>query len=97
MLLIARTDSESAKLISSTVDVNDHEFIKGTTTKSSKGLSEVLADAEARGASGAEVDKLEKEWTDNHEMCTFDQGGGQYVFPSMFLNCLLILSLLHSC
>jgi isocitrate lyase len=74
MLLIARTDSESAKLISSTVDVDDHEFIKGTTTQGSKGLAEVLAEAEARGASGAEVDKLEKEWTDSHEMCTFDQG-----------------------
>ena len=75
MLLIARTDSESAKLISSTVDVEDHEFIKGTTTKGSKGLAEVLAEAEARGASGAEIDKLEKEWTDGHEMCTFNQGG----------------------
>ena len=28
MLLIARTDAESAKLISSTVDVLDHEFIR---------------------------------------------------------------------
>lgn len=74
MLLIARTDSESAKLISSTVDIDDHEFIKGTTTKSSKGLAQVLAEAEARGASGAEVDRLEKEWTDSHEMCTFNQG-----------------------
>ena len=74
MLLIARTDSESAKLISSTVDVDDHEFIKGTTTRGSKGPAEVLADAEARGAGGAEVDKLEKEWTDTHEMCTFHQG-----------------------
>lgn len=29
MLLIARTDAESARLISSTVDVADHEFILG--------------------------------------------------------------------
>jgi isocitrate lyase len=73
MLLIARTDSESAKLISSTVDIEDHEFIKGTTVKSSKGLAQVLAEAEARGATGTEVDRLEKEWTDSHEMCTFNQ------------------------
>jgi isocitrate lyase len=79
MLLIARTDSEAAKLISSTVDTSDHEFIKGTTTKGRKSLAEVLADAEARGASGPEVDKLEKEWMDSHEICTFDQGGGQFV------------------
>ncbi|KAK1233279.1 mitochondrial 2-methylisocitrate lyase [Marasmius sp. AFHP31] len=31
MLIIARTDAESGKLISSTVDVADHELIKGTT------------------------------------------------------------------
>jgi isocitrate lyase len=73
MLLIARTDSESAKLISSTIDIEDHEFIMGTTTRSNKGLSQVLAEAEAAGATGAEVDNLEKEWTDTHDMCTFNQ------------------------
>ncbi|PPQ71646.1 hypothetical protein CVT24_007837 [Panaeolus cyanescens] len=73
MLLIARTDSESGKLISSNVDVADHEFIVGTTTQSSTSLAQVLSEAEARGASGAEVDKLEKEWTEKHEMCTFNQ------------------------
>ncbi|KAK1219879.1 mitochondrial 2-methylisocitrate lyase, partial [Marasmius sp. AFHP31] len=31
MLMIARTDTESGKLISSAVDVADHEFVKGTT------------------------------------------------------------------
>jgi isocitrate lyase len=75
MLLIARTDSESAKLIASTVDVEDHEFVLGTTTKESKSLAQVLAEAEAAGASGAEVDQLEREWSESHEMCTFDQGG----------------------
>lgn len=74
MLLIARTDSESGKLISSNVDVTDHEFIVGTTTKGSHSLAQVMADAEARGASGAEVDQLEKEWTETHEMCTFNEG-----------------------
>jgi isocitrate lyase len=74
MLLIARTDAESAKLISSTVDVDDHEFVLGTTTKDHKGLAQVLAEAEARGASGVEIDKLEREWTESHEICTFNQG-----------------------
>ncbi|KIM47564.1 hypothetical protein M413DRAFT_439235 [Hebeloma cylindrosporum] len=73
MLLIARTDSESGKLISSNVDVADHEFIVGTTTKSTAPLAQVLAEAEASGATGAEVDRLEKEWTDSHHMCTFNQ------------------------
>ncbi|KAF8807940.1 isocitrate lyase and phosphorylmutase [Phlegmacium glaucopus] len=73
MLLIARTDSESGKLISSNVDVLDHEFIVGTTTKSTDSLAQVLATAEAKGATGAEIDLLEKEWTESHHMCTFNQ------------------------
>jgi len=73
MLLIARTDSESAKLLSSSVDADDHEFILGTTSKVSKGLAQVLSDAEARGATGAEVDALEQQWTEEHPLCTFNQ------------------------
>lgn len=74
MLLIARTDSESGKLISSNVDVTDHEFILGTTTKGTPPLAQALADAEVKGATGADIDHLEKEWTASHEMCTFNQG-----------------------
>ena len=74
MLLIARTDSESGKLLCSNVDVSDHEFIIGTTTKSSRGLAEALAEAEAKGATGSEIDRLEQEWTSAHELCTFNQG-----------------------
>jgi isocitrate lyase len=74
LLLIARTDSESAKLISSNIDVADQEFIVGTTTRGTKSLAQVLSDAEARGAAGAEVDQLEQDWTESHTMCTFNQG-----------------------
>ena len=74
MLLIARTDSESGKLISSNVDISDHEFIVGTTTKGTNSLAQVLAEAEAKGATGAEIDLLEKEWTESHHMCTFNEG-----------------------
>lgn len=74
MLLIARTDSESGKLLSSNIDVADHEYIIGTTTKSPRALAEVLADAEAKGATGPEIDLLEKEWISVHELCTFNQG-----------------------
>lgn len=74
MLLIARTDSESGKLISSNVDVADHEFIVGTITSGTDSLAQTLSDAEAIGATGAEVDVLERQWTSSHEMCTFNQG-----------------------
>lgn len=81
MLLIARTDSESGKLISSNVDVADHQFILGTTAKESKSLAQILGEAEAQDATGAQVDQIEKKWTESHEMCTFDQGKTFAVVP----------------
>lgn len=74
MLLIARTDSESAKLLSSTVDLQDHEFIKGITSPGKTPLAQVLAEAEARGASGEEIDNLELEWTEANGLYTFNEG-----------------------
>ncbi|KAF8203996.1 isocitrate lyase [Pholiota molesta] len=73
MLLIARTDSESGKLISSNIDIADHEFIVGTITQGTNSLAQVLSEAETKGATGAEVDALEQQWTESHEMCTFNQ------------------------
>lgn len=73
MVLIARTDAESAKLLSSTVDVLDHEFIKGVT-KPGKPLAEAIAEAEQHGKTGPEIDQIEKEWLEAHPMCTFNEG-----------------------
>ena len=74
MLLIARTDSEAGKLISSTVDMTDHEFIKGTTTPASKSLAQVLQEAEAVGKSAKEINNLEAAWMASHELITFNEG-----------------------
>jgi len=71
--VIARTDAESGRLISSNIDPTDHEFILGTTTPG-KALAEILSEADARGASGAEVDSLETGWTSQNELVTFDEG-----------------------
>ncbi|KAL0580669.1 mitochondrial 2-methylisocitrate lyase [Marasmius crinis-equi] len=72
MLVIARTDAESGKLISSTVDIEDHEFIKGTTVPG-KPLAQLIAEAEARGASGEDINVIEKEWTEKHHLVTFGE------------------------
>ncbi|KAL1694786.1 isocitrate lyase [Schizophyllum commune] len=72
MLTIARTDSESATLISSTVDATDHEFILGTT-KPGLPLAEAIAEAELRGASGPEINDVESAWMLEHELCTFGE------------------------
>lgn len=71
-LVIARTDSESANLLSSSVDASDHEFILGVS-QNVKPLAEVLQEAENSGASSAEIDDLELEWTKSTPLVTFNE------------------------
>ncbi|KAF2447323.1 isocitrate lyase 2 [Karstenula rhodostoma CBS 690.94] len=71
-LVIARTDSESGKLISSAVDVRDHEFIKGVTEETEP-LSETLQNMEAAGAPGSEINAYEAAWVKKHKLVTFDE------------------------
>ncbi|KAK3501095.1 isocitrate lyase [Neurospora crassa] len=72
-LVIARTDSESGKLLSSSIDARDHEFILGVADPSITSLAETLADMEARGAPGSEIDAYEAEWVKNTKLVTFDE------------------------
>jgi isocitrate lyase len=79
MLLIARTDAESARLLSSTVDARDHAHIRGVRTRLPDGshrlaLAEVLDRAEAEGRCGAEIDNLEAKWLSEVKLTTFDEG-----------------------
>lgn len=72
-LVIARTDAESGKLISSAIDVRDHEFILGVT-EHAEPLAEKLQEMEAEGANGPEIDAFEAEWVKSHQLVTFDEG-----------------------
>ncbi|PLW41115.1 hypothetical protein PCASD_11842 [Puccinia coronata f. sp. avenae] len=76
-LLIARTDAESAKLISSDHDPRDHRYILGIQspldTPPIKPLAEEIILAEERGASADEINEIEKRWTESVELITFDQ------------------------
>lgn len=72
-LVIARTDSESGKLISSAIDVRDHEFILGVADPSIEPLAETLQAMELDGASGAEIDIFEAEWVKKTEMMSCDE------------------------
>ena len=71
-LVIARTDSESGKLLSSAIDVRDHEFILGVTEDTNP-LAEVLQEMELNGSAGPEVDKFEADWVKKHKLVTFDE------------------------
>lgn len=72
-LVIARTDSESGKLLSSSIDVRDHEFIMGVTDPNLKSLAETIQEMEAAGAPGPEIDAFEAEWVKNAKLLTFDE------------------------
>jgi len=72
-LVIARTDSESGKLLSSAIDVRDHEFILGVSDPSIKPLAETLQEMEAAGASGPEIDIFEAQWVKDTKLVTFDE------------------------
>lgn len=72
-LVLARTDSESGKLISSAIDVRDHEFILGVSDPSLEPLAETIQSLEARGASGSEIDAFEADWVAKTNLVTFDE------------------------
>ena len=72
-LVIARTDAESGKLLSSAVDARDHEFILGLT-EDVEPLAETIQIMESEGASGAEIDAFEVKWVKDHKLVSFDEG-----------------------
>ncbi|KAK6952554.1 hypothetical protein Daesc_007095 [Daldinia eschscholtzii] len=72
-LVIARTDSESGKLISSAIDVRDHELILGVAEEGIAPLAETLQEMEAAGASGPEIDAFEADWVKKARLVTFDE------------------------
>ncbi|KAK9459510.1 isocitrate lyase [Lipomyces oligophaga] len=71
-LVIARTDAESAKLLSSSVDPSDHEFILGVT-EHRKPLAQELVEAEQNGISSAELNELESRWMKDAHLVTFNE------------------------
>jgi isocitrate lyase len=61
-LVVARTDSEAATLITSNIDPRDHCFILGSTNPTLRPLAVVMTEAEAAGKSGDQLQALEDEW-----------------------------------
>ncbi|KAL2630005.1 hypothetical protein R1flu_014691 [Riccia fluitans] len=74
-VLVARTDSEAASLIMSNIDPRDHPFILGASSPTVKGKSlvQALQAAAANGASGAQLQALEKAWKDEARVCLFSE------------------------
>ncbi|KAK6442413.1 mitochondrial 2-methylisocitrate lyase [Oleoguttula sp. CCFEE 5521] len=71
-LVIARTDAESGKLLSSAIDARDHEYILGVT-EDIEPLADTLQVMDSEGATSAEIDAYEAKWTKDHKLVTFDE------------------------
>jgi isocitrate lyase len=78
-LVIARTDSESGKLLSSAIDIRDHEFILGVTDPSAPALADTLQVMELRGAPVEEINAFEVEWLKTHKLVTFDEAAIEHL------------------
>jgi len=80
-ILLARTDSESGKLLSSNIDARDHEFLLGVADMQpgDKSLSTVLYELENSGASAEEINAAEEQWTKSHEFITFAEGDTPFI------------------
>ncbi|THH29887.1 hypothetical protein EUX98_g4318 [Antrodiella citrinella] len=61
-LVIARTDSEAATLITTNIDERDHPFILASTNPDIRPLVEVLNEAETSGKTGAALEAVEEDW-----------------------------------
>ncbi|CAG8542617.1 11443_t:CDS:2 [Funneliformis mosseae] len=61
-IIVSRTDSEAATLLTSNIDARDHGFILGSTNPNLLPLVEVMREAEANGVSGSELSAIEQKW-----------------------------------
>ena len=73
LIAVARTDSEAATLLTSSVDARDHPFILGATNPNLNALAPILAAAEAAGNNGDTLQQIEDEWTAQAKIMLFDE------------------------
>lgn len=74
LVIVARSDSEAATLISSTIDTRDHYFIVGATNPDVElSLAETQDLAIMQGADGKKLAQIEKEWTEKAGLKLFHE------------------------
>lgn len=70
-LVIARTDSEAATLLTTNIDPRDHAFILGSTNPDLLPLVDLMVAAEASGKSGPELQSIEDNWSSKANLQTY--------------------------
>ncbi|KZT42664.1 isocitrate lyase [Sistotremastrum suecicum HHB10207 ss-3] len=72
-LVIARTDSEAATLITTNVDDRDHPFILGSTNPDLPALVTVMNEAESSGKAGDALQAVEDAWLSQAKLQRFSE------------------------
>jgi isocitrate lyase len=82
LLAIARTDSEAATLITTTIDPRDHAFILGSTNPNLQPLNDLMIAAEQSGKTGDQLQAIEDQWTASSKLLLFDDAVAEAVNAS---------------
>ena len=86
LIAVARTDSEAATLITSTIDPRDHAFILGMTNPALQPLNELMVAAEQAGKTGEQLQAIEDEWTAHAGLKLFDDAVEEAINAGVHVN-----------
>jgi isocitrate lyase len=86
LLAIARTDSEAATLITSTIDPRDHAFVLGSTNPNLPPLNDLMIEAENAGKFGDALQTIEEDWTRKANLRLFDEAVADVINAGSYSN-----------
>lgn len=86
LLAIARTDSEAATLITSTIDPRDHAYILGATNPALQPLNDLMLHAEAAGKNGAELQAVEDAWNEQANLKLYHEAVADTINAGVHVN-----------
>ena len=86
LLAVARTDSEAATLITSTIDPRDHSFILGMTNPALQPLNDLMVAAEQAGKTGDQLQAIEDQWTAHAALKLFDDAVVETINAGVHVN-----------
>ncbi|KAF1809782.1 isocitrate lyase [Eremomyces bilateralis CBS 781.70] len=86
LLAIARTDSEAATLITTTIDPRDHAFIQGSTNPDLKPLNDLMLAAEKAGKNGDQLQAIEDTWLQKAGIKLFSEAVADAINASQIPN-----------
>ena len=86
LLAVARTDSEAATLLTSTIDLRDHAFILGMTNPALQPLNDLMVAAEHAGKSGEQLQAIEDQWLAQASLKLFDDAVVETINAGVHVN-----------